>query len=174
MPFIEHWNLQRNDESGQNDWQVAREHYARDVALFLIFDPRRGFLFERRRGRNDSLDGKLVIPGGKIEDLGEAASPLWAATRECWEEMRVVGLDVILLPDLLDRRQPGGVRLYPFLMTRLWGQVEDWYPSTRELVWMSPGEVFCGDGVSSEFELATTRQILLNAREAMRKEGWLN
>jgi len=174
MLVIERGLLTRCNEDGLNHQYAYREHYSHDVVLFLIFDPERGFLFERRIRQGDSLFGKTIIPAGKIRDIGERKFPLWAAERECFEEIGVVTQEITPLNPLFDDQQRN--MLYPFLMTgRLWGDLGNLEPDKKTLVWISQSEIYCERRgrveVNPMFEVETTRQVLLNARAKMEEFG---
>ena len=85
MPVLERNFLIRCTSS--NEWIVVRKSYSHDVALFLIVDSERRFLFERRIRPGDPLFCQIVIKAMKAKDPGECKFPLWAACRECLEEV---------------------------------------------------------------------------------------
>jgi len=172
MPLRERLLLIKNNMDGENELICCTEHYRGEAAVFLFYDPEKGFLFEKRIDPEGALFGEMVIPGGKIRDLGERSFPLWAAQRECLEEVGVFPEKTVYLPVVFDGEQK--YELHPFLMVGiLWGGLENKEPEKKELVWMPLEEVFqIKEGlliVNSIFKLETTRSILLSAKKAIDK-----
>ena len=174
MPFLEHEYLTLHDVDGSDEHLVFCEAYSLDVALFLIFDPTQGFLFERRVRSEDPLFGKIIIPAGKIRDLGERRFPLWGATRECYEESGTIWSTTISLTPEFDIQRR--IMLYPTLMTGdCWGSVENREPEKKAWVWKRPNEVYQEHSgrvtINPSIEIPTTRQVLVEARQKMTQYG---
>ena len=172
MPLLERNFVVKYNEDGLDDMITVRQQYSRDVAAFLIYDPQKGFLFEKRIRPTDPLFDKTIIPAGKTENPGERSFPLWAATWECFEEFNVVLPIVIPLSSLFDPQQRN--MLYPFLMTgQPWGVITNQEPEKKDLVWVAPDVVYHSLGgrtiVNPMFQVATTQKILLDAKDKMTK-----
>jgi len=171
MLEIEHQILTRNNIDGGNELIICHERFLRQAAVFLLFCPERGFLLEKRTSPGKSFFGRTVIPGGNIENQGEGAFPLWAAQRECLEEIGVFPKNVAALPLVADSNQR--CILHPFLFVgSMTGEPINREPEKNELVWKRPEEVFAREGINPALDLPqTTQAILLSAKLTMSQYG---
>jgi hypothetical protein len=150
---------------------IIPELYRTSAVMFLHFDSTdRKFLFERRVDPNDALFGKLVIPAGKSENIGEVKFPVWALRWEQLEEYGFFPKSTVLLGEIFDSKR--SINFTNFLtLDLLWGEIVNREPTKHELVWMPESEVFSGNSINPIFGLVTTQNILQSARLEMSHLG---
>lgn len=169
MYYLDQHLSERSNGNHEEYVEVQRILIKNVVALFLLYDPSLGFLFEQKRNTHDPLYGHFVIPGGKEKNIGEAHFPLWTMNRECLEEIGIVAQTIFPLEHYIDTQQHN--LLYPFLLHGvLWGTIQNLEPLKTNHVFIPYNDVFLKDhSVHPRFKLPTTRFVLYHAFLAIQR-----